>query len=224
MASPVAMAESLLEKMDTAGDFLDKIIFSDEATFTLHGSINRHNCRIWGSQPPEKYQTRVHSSPKVNVWIGITSTKVYGPYFFESNTVTGFGYKEMLENWFVPLLKARRKFSSCIFQQDGAPAHFSREVRAFLNQNFPMRWIGRSGPMTWSPRSPDLSPLDYFVWGFLKDRVYQVQSKNLEELKQRIQPQCCGEISQAMMRNAVCSFRARLEKCIAVNGQSVEKY
>ncbi|PNF27274.1 hypothetical protein B7P43_G05160, partial [Cryptotermes secundus] len=31
--------------------------------------------------------------------------------------------------------------------------------------------IGRGGPVTWSPRSPDLTPLDYFLWGYVKNSV-----------------------------------------------------
>jgi hypothetical protein len=33
----------------------------------------------------------------------------------------------------------------CIFQQDGAPPHYSSPVKAFLSQQFPGRWIGRRG-------------------------------------------------------------------------------
>jgi len=60
------------------------------------------------------------------------------------------------------------------FQHDGAP-HFSREVRNFLNSRFPGRWIGRGGPHNWPARSPDLSPLDYCVWGWMKELVYSVK-------------------------------------------------
>jgi hypothetical protein len=31
------------------------------------------------------------------------------------------------------------------FQQDGAPPHFAANVRDFLNQEYPNRWIGRGG-------------------------------------------------------------------------------
>ena len=38
--------------------------------------------------------------------------------------------------------------------QDGAPAHFSRIVREFLNNNYTNRWIGRRGPIAWPARGP----------------------------------------------------------------------
>ena len=48
------------------------------------------------------------------------------------------------------------------FQQDGAPLHISLDVRDALHARFPHRWIGRSSPNQWPPRSPDLTPLDVF--------------------------------------------------------------
>ena len=45
-----------------------------------------------------------------------------------------------------------------ILQQDGAPAHYLREVCAFLDEQFPDRWIGRRGPVEWAPHLPDLTP------------------------------------------------------------------
>ena len=42
----------------------------------------------------------------------------------------------------------------------------------FLDIGFSGRWIGRGGPITWPPRSPELTPLDFFFWGFLNDQVY----------------------------------------------------
>ncbi|KAJ4444490.1 hypothetical protein ANN_06282 [Periplaneta americana] len=48
------------------------------------------------------------------------------------------------------------------FQHDGAPPHFDRRVRNHLNATFPDRWIGGGGPVPWPPRSPNLTPLDFF--------------------------------------------------------------
>ena len=45
-------------------------------------------------------------------------------------------------------------------------------VRQYLNHKFPNRWIGRGGAENWPPRSPDLNPLDYHVWGYMKAMVY----------------------------------------------------
>ena len=59
----------------------------------------------------------------------------------------------------------------------GAPTHFHRHVRKFLNQHLPQRWIGRGTDddqmlLAWPPRSPDATPCDFFLWGYVKDQVY----------------------------------------------------
>jgi len=71
-------------------------------------------------------------------------------------------------------------------QHDGAPPHSSREVRNFLNYRFSGRWIGRGGPHNWPARSPDLSPLEYCVWGRIKELVYSVKVVTRDGLLGRI--------------------------------------
>ncbi|GFX27942.1 uncharacterized protein TNCV_3083631 [Trichonephila clavipes] len=58
------------------------------------------------------------------------------------------------------------------FQHDVAPAHFSADVRSILDTAYPGRWIGRGGSVNWPVRSPDLSCLDFFLWGHMKSIVY----------------------------------------------------
>ncbi|KAJ4442484.1 hypothetical protein ANN_04070 [Periplaneta americana] len=71
------------------------------------------------------------------------------------------------------------------FLHDGAPAHFSRTARRYLDRRFPDRWIGRGGPIAWRPRSPDLNPLDFYLWGHLKSLVYSSPVPDLESLRNR---------------------------------------
>lgn len=51
-----------------------------------------------------------------------------------------------------------------VFQQDGAPPHYEVRAREYLNQTVPWRSIGRREPIVWPARSPDLIPLDFFLW------------------------------------------------------------
>jgi len=52
------------------------------------------------------------------------------------------------------------------FHQDDASAHYDQRVREYLNKVFPAkRWLGRGEAILWLPRSPDLNPLDFFLWG-----------------------------------------------------------
>ena len=54
---------------------------------------------------------------------------------------------------------------------DGVPPHFGREVTEFLN-GYEGRRIGRNGIVACHTRSPDLNPLNFFLWSCMKSRVY----------------------------------------------------
>jgi hypothetical protein len=65
--------------------------------------------------------------------------------------------------------------------------HYLGEVREYLNTRFPGWWIGRAAPRAWPPRSPDLTPMDFFLWGFVKDKVFVPPlPANVVELRTRI--------------------------------------
>ena len=73
------------------------------------------------------------------------------------------------------------------FMHDGAPPHFSRVARQFLNRHFANKWIDRGGPIARAARSPDLNPLDFHSWGHLKSIVYATSIEHAEILRNRIE-------------------------------------
>jgi hypothetical protein len=73
-----------------------------------------------------------------------------------------------------------------VFMHDGAPAHFDRVVKDHLNE----QWIGRGGPVSWPPRSPALTPIDFYLWGHLKTVVYATPVNAAEDLWERVQNAC----------------------------------
>jgi hypothetical protein len=88
-----------------------------------------------------------------------------------------------------------------IFQQAGAHPHWHQDVRDFLSEFLPQRWIGFIGNEElalhfWPPRSPDLTPNDFFLWGLVKEAVYvQILPTTLVDLKEPYHN--CGELSDA---------------------------
>ncbi|XP_026826929.1 zinc finger BED domain-containing protein 1 [Ooceraea biroi] len=72
------------------------------------------------------------------------------------------------------------------FQQDGHPAHTAKATRELLNEKFGNHWIVLHGPREWPPRSPDLTPLDFFLWSHIKQQIYTTQPVSVEDLKDRI--------------------------------------
>jgi hypothetical protein len=175
----------MLSRLDDDDVFMKHVVFSDDATFHVSGKVNRHNCRIWRSENPHKVMAHEHDAPKFNMWCALTSDSVIGPFFFEEATVTGASYLNMLQNYAITRIS-----QVYFFQQDGAPPHFANTVKAFLDQQFPGKWIGRSGLIAWPPRSPALTPLDFFLWGYIKDLVYQTKVQDVTELRRRITAVC----------------------------------
>ena len=104
--------------MSSDDHFLEKVHFSDEATFHVSGALNCRNVRIWGSEDPHAYVEHQRDSPKVSVFCAISSQIVYSPFFFAEETVTGMTYLDMLQLWLMPQLQNMLMF---IFQQDGNP-------------------------------------------------------------------------------------------------------
>ena len=108
----------------------------------------------------------------LTVWAGIWSQGVIGPYFLD-NTVTSLSNLTGLNDYFYPVYCDLPDNESLFFMQDGTPTHYASDVREWLEDNFPARWIGRRGAIDWPARSPDLSPSDFFLWGHLKEVVYR---------------------------------------------------
>ena len=72
-------------------------------------------------------------------------------------------------------------------QDDEAPPHWGLPVRRWLDENLANRWIDRgSSNMPWPPRSADFNPCDFFLWGFIKSKLYKENSGTIEGLERKI--------------------------------------
>ena len=108
-----------------------------------------------------------------------------------------------------------------VFQQDGAPPHWAWEVRNFLNATFNGMWCGRGGPISWPLNSPDHTPMDFFVWGFVKDTVYAQKPRNINDLREKI-TQAFQQITPLMLQRTWAELNHRYEFCRERNGGHVE--
>lgn len=219
--------ENMSQRIIDTRQFLFNICFSDESSFFLNGTVNRHNCRFWSDENPHVFhEVHTQTPQKVNVWAGIFGDQIIGPIFIDDN-LTGERYLRILEDLVYPRLidivenDERYSEADLIFQHDGAPPHYAAAVREFLDANFPGQWIGRRGPVEWPARSPDLSPLDFFLWGHIKSKVYATECGSLEELRQRITLVCRG-ITPEMLGNVRQKFEQNLYNCMEVGGAQFE--
>ena len=88
------------------------------------------------------------------------------------------------------------------FQQDGATCHSANATMVLLNEKFPGRIISRNSEVNWSPRSCDLTPLDFFLWGYLKSNVYANKPTTVQQLKDEIRRHI-GEIADELCRDVI---------------------
>ena len=163
------------------------ILVTDEAQFNRDGINNTHSSQVWADENPHAtVESNFQLRFCVNVWCAVLDDQLLGPFILEG--LIGEAYFRFLQEELprlledVPLNKRGRMY----FQHDRDPPHSSREVRIFLNCLFPGRWIGRGRPHNWPAWSPDLSPLDYCVWGWMKELVRSVKVVTRDALLGRI--------------------------------------
>ena len=98
-----------------------------------------------------------------------------------------------------------------------APAHQAGDTLEFLSRNTP----DFISPLPWPPNSPDLTPVDYEVWGVLQQCVYRSRICDVDHLKQRLIEECrCFD--QNIIDRAVRQWHVRLRTCVHANSGHFE--
>ena len=202
------------------------IYFTDESYFHLIGYVNKQNYRFWGSENPHLSVAQALHPQKVSVWCAFTAHKIYGPYFL-TKYVDEFVYRdEVLEKFFNNIARDR-KIENFWFQQDGAIAHRTDDNMFYIASEFGHKIIGLDAPkklgggIDWPPCSPDLNTCDYFLWGYLKDKVYVTLPETIDELKDRITREI--KAIPRDVRKRVCEgFVRRLRAVIITEGKHIE--
>ena len=189
--------------------------WSDECIFSLVPQTNAQNRRYRAPENLHIVDEIKNSHIKVTIWAAISSE---GNIMFEvlEGSQTAESYLQLLQRN-LPMMDLKRSY----FQQDGAPIHTANKVVKYLKSNFYHHWIGKkSDEKEWPPRSPDLSPLDYFFWSYVQSQLmnYDLETKAdlLNALKQEI-----PRVPKSMIQKACNSLLKRCEKCISVGGGQI---
>ncbi|GFT76455.1 uncharacterized protein TNCV_3022351 [Trichonephila clavipes] len=103
------------------------------------------------------------------------------------------------------------------FQQDGATCHTARATIDLLKDTFGDRLISHFGPVNWPPRSCDLIPLDYFLWGYVKSLVYADKPQKLDHLEDNIH-RVIADIRPQMLEKVIKNWTSRLDYIRASRG------
>ena len=147
--------------------------------------------------------------------------RVIGSFFFYQTTITADVYLDLLTEYVAPQLIDSQP--TIIFQQDGAPPHGVLRVHQLLNETFSDRWIERDGPISWPPGSPDITPLDFFLWGYVNDIVYRTKVRDITDLKQRIS-NAIATIDEAMLQRTWQKIEYHLDVLRVTKGAHREMY
>ncbi|GFX20507.1 uncharacterized protein TNCV_3488641 [Trichonephila clavipes] len=115
----------------------------------------------------------------------------------------------MITNFFIPELN-NHEVQELWFQQDGATCHTARGTIDLLKDTFGDLLISRFGPVNWPPRSCDLTPLDYFLWGYVKSLVYADKPQTLDHFEDNIR-RVIADIRPQMLEKVIENWTSRLD-------------
>ncbi len=174
----------------------------------MDGYVNSQNYRMWSTENPHKYREAELHPTKVGVWCAISRPRIVGAIFF-TTTITSDMYADILMQ-FIMLLEEDKRDS--IFQQDGARPHTSKEYMAMLRRFFGDRLVS----MGLCPHSRFV-PLDYFLWRYQKDKIFETAVPNENVLWQRIKEEI-QRIPPHTLRMVFRNFRRRAFVCKNVWG------
>lgn len=194
--------------------------FSDEKNFDQDQKANRRNDR-WLCKDPDDVPRVMHTKfPATIMILGVISSEgdVMPPYFFERGTkLTAAQYIQVLRDVVKPWMDTVADGRLYVFQQDSAPIHTAKTTLEWLNENVPYYW----SPDVWPPSSPDLNPMDYYMWGVVERETNKHPHNNLDSLRQSI-----TDVMTNMDRNQVTKacrrFRSRIEAVVDANGGFID--
>ncbi|GBM30389.1 hypothetical protein AVEN_220987-1 [Araneus ventricosus] len=98
------------------------------------------------------------------------------------------------------------------FQHDGTPEHKTSSMKQFLVEELGEQVIGYGGFQEWPPRSPDLTPMDFFLCGYLKQLLYATPPPTLQDLQRRIRD-ACANVTPAMLHRVQRSSKGTDAHC-----------
>ncbi|GFX90810.1 uncharacterized protein TNCV_3166411 [Trichonephila clavipes] len=127
----------------------------------------------------------------------------------------------MITNFFIPELN-NHDVQELWFRKDGETCPTARATIDLLKDMLGDRLISRFGSVNWPPRSCDLTPLDYFLWGYVKSLVYADKPQTLDHLEDNIR-RVIADIRPQMLGKVVENWTSKLDYIRASRGVICQK-
>lgn len=215
-------AKALLER------FTDQdvryIMFSDEKLFTMEEKANPQNKRVYAARLEDipdavrHVQTTQHPG-SVMVWASVSMQGKPKLHFVEPGVKINAEYyrREILEGMVKPAGHALFGEAKWCFQQDSAPSHKAKSNQRWCETHLP----DFISVQDWPSSSPDLNPLDYFVWSRLEQMVNSKTYRDLDSLKHALET-AWRKFPQEELCAAIGQWRTRLKRCVKAKGGHIE--
>ncbi|GFW15733.1 putative DD41D transposase [Trichonephila clavipes] len=162
------------------------------------------------------FHKRILFSDEAHFWLNGYVNKQNCRIWSEANPQVA-----LITTFFIPELN-NHDVQELWFQQDGAKCHTARATINLLKDTFGDRLISRFGPVNWPPRSCDLTPLDYFLWGYVKSLVYADNSQTLDHLEDNIR-RVIADIRPQMLDKVIENWTSRLDYIRASRGSHMRE-
>ena len=166
-------------------------ITTDESWFYLDGTSGKRKvCYIKKSDPDYDRMLLQQDSSRPKgfmVWGGISAKGKTTLRFVEPGAKINSDYyvNKILKPFLsrdIPRLYPKRAKIRPVLHQDSAPSHVSKKTIDFL-EKCEIKYVK---PEEWMPKSPDVAPMDYAIWGYLKQRLNKIKIETLDELKKKL--------------------------------------
>jgi inhibitor of nuclear factor kappa-B kinase subunit alpha len=217
-----AKCKVLLQRI--APDLFDHILFSDEKIFDIEAKWNRQNVRCYAPTVKEvptganRMQRTLHPASMM-VWAGVSSFGKTPLVFVQQGVkICKDNYiSDILQPHVFPLTDTMFAGSQWWLQQDSAPAHKANLTQDWCRRHLP----GFFSTSEWPASSPDLNPLDYFVWSRLEQLACTINHPSVSSLKRSLS-KAWAELPMEEVRAAVQAWRKRLAACVKAKGAFLE--
>ena len=146
---------------------------------------------------------------------GVVSSKghIMPPHILKVNTKV---YLDVLKCVVIPGCNQVAGGRPWVWQQDSAPAHKSKEAQAWLQKE-----CYDFVPFSHCPPSPNLNPLDYFVWSYVENITNMTSYNTKASLIAAIR-QVFAELPPALVEKASSQFQIRIKAVIEAEGSYIE--
>ena len=146
-----------------------KHMLSTDPSYDNRTIASTHKMQIWiATNNRDVPRVRKTKFPATVMVFGAVSSEghIMPPHIFEDGLkVNTKVYLDVLNSVVIPWCNQVAGGRPWVSQQDSAPAHKSKETQAWLQK----KWYDFVPFSHWTPCSPDLNPLDYFVWSYVEN-------------------------------------------------------